>query len=477
MNRILAAIGPLAATALAGLLWTGTAHADTVLQRDIPGIPGATFNLTARDGYISTPDGNSIYTWGYANGDGPMQYPGPTLIVPQDAWVTVNLTNALPVPVSIVFPGQIDVIAGGGSPGVLTAEAVAPGGTVTYNFTASQPGTFQYHSGTNSHRQVEMGLLGALIVEPSDFGADELRTAYGAGTGSAYDHEHLFFLTGMDLNVHEAVEAAGWAGGDVAAAIYAIDTGEYHPVYWFINGRSLPDDLFPDGAPWLPNQPYGALVLANPGQRVLIRFIGGTSNASPLHTHGNNALMIARDGELLQTAGGDPLSFSINTFTPPAGSTMDAIFSWTGKGMGWDFYGTPLENTDSETFDHTCIDGDADGFADVGVATNWAWEPCAEHYQPTDATDAFGNPVEYTKRLPVHLPGTQDLMLGGFWSGSPYLGHAGALPPGEGGLNPWNGYTFPWHSHHEVEVVTNDVFPGGNFSVFVVVPPDAPTGP
>ena len=82
--------------------------------------------------------------------------------------------------------------------------------------------------------------------------------------------------------------------------------------------------------------------------------------------------------------------------------------------------------------------------------------------------------IQYTKRLPVHLPALQDTAIGGFWSGSPYLGHAGPVPPGEGGLNPWNGFTYPWHSHHVVEGINNDVFPGGNLTLFVVVPPDAP---
>ncbi len=35
-----------------------------------------------------------------------MQYPGPTLIVNQGDTVKIVLNNTLPVPVSIVFPGQ-----------------------------------------------------------------------------------------------------------------------------------------------------------------------------------------------------------------------------------------------------------------------------------------------------------------------------------------------------------------------------------
>ena len=55
----------------------------------------------------------------------------------------------------------------------------APGGrrrrlaadrTVTYTFTASQPGTYLYESGTNPHKQVHMGLYGALVVRPTGTG-------------------------------------------------------------------------------------------------------------------------------------------------------------------------------------------------------------------------------------------------------------------------------------------------------------------
>ncbi|MDQ1541014.1 MAG: hypothetical protein QOH29_1740, partial [Actinomycetota bacterium] len=38
-----------------------------------------TFSLTAGDGYVSTPDGNSLYTWSYSNSSRSFQLPGPTL--------------------------------------------------------------------------------------------------------------------------------------------------------------------------------------------------------------------------------------------------------------------------------------------------------------------------------------------------------------------------------------------------------------
>src|SRR5262252_3597501 len=107
------------------------------------------FNLTANTGYADTPDGNSVFMWGYANHDAPdndhFQTPGPVLCVTEGETVVVNLTNTLPEPASIVFPGQAGVTASGGSPGLFTDEA-ASGGTVSYSFTAGHPGTYLYQS-------------------------------------------------------------------------------------------------------------------------------------------------------------------------------------------------------------------------------------------------------------------------------------------------------------------------------------------
>ena len=445
MNYFFKTIGTLAGIVAAGMFWAATATA-----RDIPGITGTTFNLVAKVGYISSPDGNTIYTWGYANGTGNMQYPGPTLIVNQGDTITVNFTNQLPVNSSIVFPGQTGVTATGGTPGVLTQES--SGAMVTYEFTASQPGTFQYHSGTRQDLQVQMGLVGTIIVRPANF--ETKRTAYGVGTDSDYDHEHLFFLSEMDNDIHLAAENISF---QASPNFDLIDTTEFKPEYWFINGRNLPDTVMADGVPWLPSQPYGSYVRAHPGEKVLLRFVGGGVDGHPFHTHGDNLLVIARDGKLLNS--GDPmdgadLSFSRNTTDPLPGSTMDGIFQWTGRGMGWDIYGTGAE------FEHgTCGPADDTVNNDTGAAGSdgyhdVTWEWCEDH----------------GKEIPVQMPSLLDMSYGGFWSGSPFLGHGDALPPGEGGLNPTGGFTFPWHSHHEKEVVNFDVFPGGMFTVFIVEP-------
>src|ERR1700730_1871025 len=172
MNRLL----PLLASA-AALLLTATAQAAA------PGITGPTFALTAQPAYITQPDGQAVYSWGYGCTTAPastrfvpatttapfcntMQVPGPTLVVTEGQTVTVTLTNGLPASAgntSILFPGfTLTSTCPAAQQGLLTCEA-APGGTVTYTFMASTPRTRAYYSGTQGDLQVEMGLYGAII--------------------------------------------------------------------------------------------------------------------------------------------------------------------------------------------------------------------------------------------------------------------------------------------------------------------------
>ena len=431
-----------AALVLCGM---GTAYAM------IPGVLGPDFQFTAKTGHISTPEGGSLLIWGYANGDGPAQYSGPTMIVNEGDIVTVELTNALDRPTSIVFPGQGDVVAelvsGGMDTGPLTVEA-NPGATVRYTWEATHPGTYHYHSGTQPDLQIEMGLVGAIIVRPEGFDPVTDKRAYGH-PDSAYDEEFLFLLTEMDPIIHFLVEL-GYAD--------QVDTSSFFPVYWFINGRCAPDTMFPAGVDWLPNQPYNCMPMIQPGERMLMRIIGGGRDAHPFHHHGNHARLIAEDGRLLSSTVGTGADLAQDLFTQPTvpGKTRDAIFTWTGEKLGWDIYGHQQDIDNPPTGDFPGpgdVDHDQDGdFDSVPLEL--------DEYEP-----------DHGKPFPVQLPDNLDLAFGGMWSGSPFLGAMGALPPGEGGMNPWAGFTYMWHSHTEKEMVNNDVFPGGMMTMLIVVPP------
>lgn len=425
---------------LCTLAFPGTAWAK------IDGVTGTFFPMTARAGYISLADGNALYCWGYSVGAS-LQYPGPTLIVNQGDTVTITLTNMLPASagnVSIVFPGQ-SVTALGGVTGGLTQEAPPDGLTaVSYSFVAGNPGTYLYHSGTEPDLQVEMGLMGVLIVRPAGF--DPLHPQAYNHAATAYDREYLFLLSEMDPRIHSTVEMLG--KGALAGTDFLTD---YFANYFFINGRVSPDIMAPAGPSFaLPNQPYNCMPQAHPGEKILMRVVGGGHDLHPYHFHGNHARIIAMDGRLMESVPGvsgpdtGRLSYTIQSVP---GETVDAIFVWDGKDLGWDIYGT-----DAAHMATTLVDNNGDGYDD----TTHEW--IADHGKP----------------IPVVLPDITNTLNGPFYSGSPYLGAAGVLPPGEGGLNPNAGYAFMWHSHTEKELTNWGIFPGGLMTMLIIQPPGVP---
>ena len=424
--------------------------ASPVAHAAVSGVPGPNFNLSASEGYISVADGGSIYTWGYSVDDSAMQLPGPTLIVTEGTPVTVTLSNNLPVAagnVSIVFMGQ-EVMASGGVSGALTNEA-QNGGSVTYTFTPSKPGTYQYHSGTRADLQVEMGLYGSLVVRPAGLPVGCAQAAYNH-PGACFDREYLFQTSSIDYQLHVAVEAQSKGPGPIVLTDDAFNSSEY----WLLNGRAGPDTMAGNGAELLPHQPYGSLARMHPGEKVLIRLVGSGRENHPFHTHGNHSRVIARDGNMLLNGAGNLAGPTLYTLLTVPGSTTDSIFEWTGKDLGWDMYGHNDPNVE-------CIDNDDDGYSDDPVlaglnpAIHPAHEWCADH----------------NKEMPVTLPSYNSLAFGGFFSGSPYLGDLALLAPGEGGLNPNAGFSYMWHSHTERELVNNDVFPGGLMTMMIVEAP------
>jgi FtsP/CotA-like multicopper oxidase with cupredoxin domain len=495
-------------------LLTATAYAAT------PGITGPSFSLVAHDAFLNQPDGSGVYAWGYGCNGNPsgfapatittascnnMQVPGPTLIVTEGQSVSITLTNSLPTSAgntSILFPG-FQVTTSGGVGGLLTQEA-APGGTVTYNFTASSPGTRAYYSGSQGDLQVEMGLYGAIVVLPSsvpsactsglaatnmsaqthwheaDF---RLSKAAYDHAKSCYDREYLFQFAEMDANIHRqalaqvtaAVSACTTNGAGGAGCSLNVPTEPYHPSYFLINGRSMPDDMDANYGAEYPHQPYNGNPHMHPGEQVLIRVIGQGRWQHPFHEHANHVRILARDGNLIlsqsdSTVLAGPLMFTTTT-TP--GLAFDGIFYYTGKGLNWDMYGhNPTSSDPSAKLPCT---PDANGYnTGAPTAINY-YEWCQDHNKPVQAAP-FGD-VEGGG--PVSLPDANIFTNGAWYSGSPYLGPdatvratgpTSSFQPSNVQANPANerGYAFMWHSHNEREITTNNVFPGGMLMMMLV---------
>ncbi|MEY4717876.1 MAG: hypothetical protein RL563_494 [Pseudomonadota bacterium] len=91
-------------------------------------------------------------------------FPAPTLYWREGEEVTLKVTNTLQEPTSIhwhgiVLPYQMD-----GVPGI-SFDGIAPGETFTYRFQLKQSGTYWYHG--HSGMQEQLGLLGAIVIEPA----------------------------------------------------------------------------------------------------------------------------------------------------------------------------------------------------------------------------------------------------------------------------------------------------------------------
>ena len=528
----------------------------------VPGINGTstpgTFALTAQDGYLNQPDGSSVYSWGYGCATAPpaasflpqpggnnlagancptMQIPGPSMIVTEGQTVTVTLTNNLPAAAgntSILFPG-FQVSATGGTAGLMTQEA-PPGGSVTYTFVASAPGTHAYYSGTQGDLQIEMGLYGAVVVIPAPanvpancttgyqaqnlaaeahWGEKDFRLSQAAydHPGTCYDREYLFQWSEMDGRIHrqaqaevaDPIRAAACAAPANASGVRPgcsldVQTEPYHPSFFLINGRSMPDLMDPNYAGEYPHQPYNGNPHMHPGELTLIRTIGQGRWQHPFHEHANHVRILARDGNLILSSNAAQVSYStpggtavsgpglagvlmFNTDTTP-GEAFDGIFYFTGRGLNWDPYGHhPVSSSADPLATLTCTP-DANGLnSGAPTAVNF-FEWCQDHNKPVQVAP-FG---DVASGGPVTLPDPDIFTNGAWYGGTPYLGpdaslragapacsttqNAGCTPlqPSNDQANPANerGWAFMWHSHNEREITTNNIFPGGMLMMMLV---------
>ncbi|MCA9901400.1 MAG: multicopper oxidase domain-containing protein [Anaerolineales bacterium] len=394
--------------------------------------PNPTFTLTTKTGYINLPDGNTMFMWGYSEGSSPFQHPGPVLCVNQGDTVTIILQNTLNEAASVMFPGQENVLAngvpaepqfdGGGALTSLTNVAAANGGSMTYSFVATEPGTYLYESGTNPVKQVGMGLFGALIVRPSSVpvgGTDPNPAHYAYNRSDSVftaSEEFMVLLSEIDPYQHQAAENG-----------LPYNLNNYKARYWLINGRGFPDSIADNYTSWLPTQPYGALARIHEFNDTLppsdpnyhpypgmIRYLNVGTEEYPFHPHGNNGLVIGRDGRSLEGTAGEDLSFEKFAINIGPGQTWDVIFKWY----------------DAEQYDETT------------------------------------NPV------PVTVPQIPNMVYGQFYSGGPYLGVPGTIPTGGEGLNQCGEYYIISHNHALYQITSWGVNMTGPITYLRIDPPE-----
>ena len=267
-------------------LWVGQAHAASLpaVTCSYDGLTNTrTCELWAVTGSIDLPGSAGMPIWGFTDQDpasvGTAQLPGPAIIANQGETIEVILHNQLGAgeDTSMIFHGQAmmpDLVG------------VADGGTTTYTFLASNPGTYLYEAGPlpGAQHQVAMGLHGALIVRPAI-----ANQAYD-DSDTTFQDEALLVLSDIDPALNTDPNPA------------AFDMRDYAPKFFLINGKAYPDtDEIASAA----------------GNKVLLRFV----NAG-IEQHSMGALGV--DQEVLATDGSPLSNASLSNFFRVAAATIGA---------------------------------------------------------------------------------------------------------------------------------------------------------
>ncbi len=221
--------------------------------------------------------------------------PGPEIRVPYGQRVRILVKNDLPDPTTVHWHGIAVPNAMDGVPGV-TQDPIEPGGTFTYEFDAipagrdSKGGTFLYHSHFQEDRQVGLGLAGALVIEEPN--------------PVRYDVERTIVISEWTLDT-----ATG-------ATRPPMQLEGSFPNFFTLNGKSFPAT---------------ETIEAKRGDRVLLRLVGGGQFEHPMHLHGTDFRIVAKDGHPVE----QPPAADVVQVSP--GERFDIAFTATEPGK-WVFH-------------------------------------------------------------------------------------------------------------------------------------------
>ncbi|MBB5365315.1 multicopper oxidase domain-containing protein [Deinococcus humi] len=191
--------------------------------------------------------GVQVEQWAFGFPGQPASVPGPALVVQQGDHVVIHFKNTHDQPHTLHLHG-IDRL----SQEMDGLTEVLPGQESTYEFVATETGTFGYHCHFQTYLHADMGMYGAIIVEPKN------------PQEKIWKDEHAIILDEWDSRQ------------DPHAAIHKSE-----PNYFLINGKSFP--LIPD-------------ITIPDGQTDLIRVANFGEEVHSLHMHGNSFLMLDKDG-------------------------------------------------------------------------------------------------------------------------------------------------------------------------------------
>jgi FtsP/CotA-like multicopper oxidase with cupredoxin domain len=177
-------------------------------------------------------------------------------------------------------------------------------GNYTYQWRPMHAGTYFYHCHTNTVLHAEMGMYGALIVDPPS----------GPGrafeNGPSYEREAIWAVDEIDSSWHSLGWAAGTCGGDVGL-------NELNPDYFVISGV--------DGAQSALTHPAVAVTM-NRDERLLVRYICAGYLPQEIRFGGLNAQIVASDGRPL------PRSVNVSKINAVSAERYDCIIQPSNRG-------------------------------------------------------------------------------------------------------------------------------------------------
>ena len=268
-----------------------TSNTDTDIVKEIvkrtvptPTVDGTSLTITAQPSNLEVTNGVVLPVWTFNN-----SVPGPQIRVKVGDTVKIKLENEVPEPVSIHWHGYPVPNGMDGIPGV-TQDAVVPGKSFIYEFKATVPGTYWYHSHQDSVNQVDKGLYGSLIVEdPKEqvdrdytLVLDEWISTGKMNTERANENQsnNQSDMSGMDHSKMN-MSKSGMSGMDHGTmSMGGHDMSMYD--LFTMNGKSG-DAIVP--------------LMVKQGEKVRIRLINAGYLSHQMHLQGHEFKVIAMDGQ------------------------------------------------------------------------------------------------------------------------------------------------------------------------------------
>ncbi len=254
---------------------------------------------------LTMDDGNTITMWGFTDRNRGMNrgtFPSAPIRVTQGQIVHTKLTVNMMWAHTIHHHG---IEPGWESDGVGHISWDVQGGSYTYQWRPMYPGTYFYHCHTNTVLHAEMGMYGALIVDPPE----------GPGTllsgGPTYDVEAFWVVDEIDSRWHTLSWNAGTCGEDVGLNIL-------NPDYFIITG------VDGTGTSAMNTPPISATVQV--GQKLLARYICAGYHPQRIRFGGLTGTAYVSDGRLL------PNPVQVTELRAHSGERYDIMFEPTTPG-------------------------------------------------------------------------------------------------------------------------------------------------